>query len=191
MLAPYARRLPPRPPCAIDRWLGPGWTPLERHELPVAASPDAALRALMSLRIRELAAVRALFALRRLPFSPEMTLREFFSTSPFVMLEEDPGRELVGGVLVPPRDAGAGGRRRLPESASEFRRMLDAAPVAAIATFRSEPAEGGAHLWTETWVRATGTARPAFAAYWLAIGPWSAWIRRLILGAARRRAEGG
>lgn len=189
MLYPYARRVPPRPPCALDGWIGPGWRLLERHAIDVEAPPPAAVAALAGLRIRELPAVRALFALRGLGARPDATLREFFSTAPFVLLDEG-GAELVGGVLLPAREGEA--RARVPRSPAEFERALARAPFAAVATFRAETRAGGAHLWTETWVRTRGPAAAAtFAAYWLAVGPFSAWIRRMFLREARRRAEGG
>lgn len=186
MLSPYGRAPPPRPPCALDRWTGAGWRLLERHELPVDAAPAAALDALAGLRLRELPAVRALFALRGMPFDPDMTLRAFFSTAPFVALEDEPGGELVGGILVPPR--GPDGRRRTPRTPAEFADALRSAPMAAVATFRADSRGEGALLWTETWVR-TGGLLPAavFGAYWLVIGPWSAWIRRMFLRGARAR----
>lgn len=190
MLSPYGRTPPPRPPCALDRWAGAGWRLLERHELAVDAPPAAALDAVGALRIRELPAVRALFALRGMPFDPDMTLRAFFGTAPFVRLEEEPGRELVAGILVPP--PGPDGRRRPPASAGEFREVvLRGAAMAAVATFRADPRGAGALLWTETWVRTQGRLPGAlFGAYWLAIGPWSAWIRRMFLRAARARLAG-
>src|SRR5262249_56052024 len=154
MLRPYTRKVSPRPPCALDRWTGPGWTLLERHAIDVGVAPGAALEALLQLQLRELPVVLALFRLRGIRFTPKMTLREFFSTAPFVPLDEEPGREWVAGVLI-----GA-----TPTSAGEFRRALAAAPMAAIATFRADPAEhGAAHLWTETWSRTRGTgAAPGF-----------------------------
>lgn len=186
MLFPYARTSPPRPPCLLDRWTGEGWRLLERHELDVAAPPPAVLEAFSTVRIRDLPVVRSLFALRGLRFAPEMTLRAFFSTPPFVLVEEEPGRELVGGILVPPRDAT--GRRMPATTPDAFRVALPRAPMAAIATFRADPVEAGSRLWTETWVHTTGAfASGAFAAYWLAVGPWSAWIRRIFLRAAQRR----
>jgi hypothetical protein len=61
--------------------------------------------------------------------------------------------------------------------------------MAAVGNFRVEPGVGGVHLWTETWVHAPGARQVLpFGAYWLAVGPFSAWIRRLLLRAARRRA---
>ncbi|MBI5068705.1 MAG: hypothetical protein HZB56_10735 [Deltaproteobacteria bacterium] len=171
----------------IDRWARPGWRLLERHELHVRATAAAAVEAVASTTLAELPAVRALFALRGLRFSKEMTLRTFFSTPPFVWLEEEVDREAVFGVLIPP--AGPGGRKR-PASPVEFREALGAAPFAALGTFRAEPEGQGVRLWTETWSRTRGGVPSlVFGAYWLAVGPWSAWIRRMFLRAARARAE--
>ncbi|MBI5071057.1 MAG: hypothetical protein HZB56_22800 [Deltaproteobacteria bacterium] len=187
MLFPYDRSRAPRDSCVIDRWAGQGWRLLERHELQVRAPAAVAVEAVASTTLAELPAVRALFAVRGLRFSKEMTLRAFFSTPPFVWLEEEVGREAVFGVLIPP--AGPGGRKR-PRSPAEFREALGAAPFAALGTFRAEPEGDGVRLWTETWSRTRGVVPSlTFGAYWLAIGPWSAWIRRMFLRAARTRAE--
>jgi len=188
VLYPYGRHAPPRPAGAIDTWLGPGWRLLERHQLLVSAPPPAAVEALAGTRLRDLSAVAALFRLRGLRFSPEMSLRAFFSAPPFLLLEEETGRELVFGVQLPP--ASRKGRRQLPGTPAEFRAALPQAPLAAIGTFRAEPSGAGALLWTETWARTSGAGpRLLFGAYWLAIGPWSAWTRRLILRAARDRCQ--
>jgi hypothetical protein len=191
MLRPWTLRAPPpRDACRIDAFTGPGWTLVERHAVGVAAAPSVALAALRALRLRELPAVRALFALRGLRFDAAMTLDAFFSTAPFVRLDEEPGREWVAGVLVPAPDAA--GRREPPRSPGAFRSAVAAgAPLAAIVTFRAEPTGGGSLLWTETFTRTQGRAASlVFAGYWLAIGPFSAWIRRAFLEAARRAAEG-
>ncbi len=188
MLYPYTRTAAPRPASGIDAWTGPGWRLVERHELQVEAPPEAALQALASTPLRELPAVTALFALRGLRFDREATLREFFSTRPFMLLAEEPGRELVFGVLSPAAEPD--GSRRWPATPAEFVHAAVRAPLGAVVNFRAEPAAGGTRLWTETSVRTSGTAAGLrFAAYWLAIGPWSAWMRRLFLRVARARAE--
>lgn len=189
MPRPWSSPRRSRPRCALDAWVGPGWTLLEHHALDVAAPPATALESLAALRIRELPAVRALFALRRLRHSGHQTLREFFSTPPFVLLDDDPGRELVFGVLRPARGP-EDGEHAGDAPADAFARALRAAPFAAIGTFRAEPRADGSTLWTETWARTRGRrAAVAFGIYWLVIGPWSAWIRRMFLRAARRHAE--
>jgi len=188
VLYPYARLAPPRSESAIDAWLGPGWRFLERHEILVSAPPPAAVEALTGMRLRDLPAVAALFRLRGLRFSGEMSLRAFFSAPPFLLLAEEAGREMVFGVQLP--SASREGRRQPPATPAEFRAALPQAPLAAIGTFRAEPSAAGTRLWTETWARTSGAGpRLLFGAYWLAIGPWSAWIRRLILRAARDRAQ--
>ncbi len=188
MLRPYRLAAPSRPPCALDRWTGSDWQLLEHHGVEVGAPPAVALDALARTRLGDLPVVTALFALRGLRFSEEMTLRDFFCAAPFVLLEEERESEMVFGVLIPaPAPNGA---RVRPASPEEFRGALPASPFAAIGTFRAGPAGRGARLWTETWARTSGAApRLLFGAYWLAIGPWSAWIRRVILRAARARAE--
>jgi len=156
----------------------------------VGAPPTDAVEALTGTRLRDLPAVAVLFRLRRLPFSREMSLRDFFSAPPFVLLVEEAGRELVFGVQLPPARKDRRGQR--PATPAAFRQALARAPLAAIGTFRAEPDGAGALLWTETWARAHGAvARLLFGGYWLAIGPWSAWIRRLILRAAREAAQRG
>ena len=56
--------------------------------------------------------------------------------------------------------------------------------------FRLEPTRAGTHLSTETRVLAVGRrARRAFAAYWFAIRPSSAAIRREVLRTVACRAE--
>ncbi len=185
MLFPCSIRVPPHR-WAVDEWTGPGWRRLQRHQVLVAAPPATALDALAGLRLRELPIVRALFTLRRLKFSPEMTLLDFFSTSPFTILETVPGEEIVGGVLIPARSAN--GVRGPPRTPAEFRLALETAPVAAIASFRADAVTGGSRLASETFVRTRGALPAAlFRGYWLAIGPFSAWTRRTFLAAARAR----
>ncbi len=189
MLFPCSIKIPSHR-WAVDDWTGPGWWRLEHHQILVAAPPAAALEALAGLTLKELPAVRALLTLRRLRFSPEMTLLEFFSTPPFTSLETIPGKEIVGGILLPGRSAD--GARRRPATAAEFRAALETARVAAIASFRADAVAGGSRLATETFVRTRGALPAAlFSAYWLVIGPFSAWIRRMFLAAARRRARIG
>jgi hypothetical protein len=187
VLHPYRRIAAPPPGRRIRRWTGPGWTVVERHEIEVRAAPEQALDALRWIRLGELPAVRALLALRGLRVRPEATLRSFFTTSPFVLLEEVVGRALVCGVLIPPKRPTD---RELPTTAGAFVAASVRAPLSAVIGFSAEPSVTGALLVTETLAKTSGArARALFASYWLAVGPWSAWIRRIILRAARARAE--
>lgn len=124
-------------------------------------------------------------AMRGIPFRAETTIRQFFGTSPFLILEEEPDREVVFGVVGPFWQL----RRdrlppHIPKTPDEFRRALSGGRMAAIGNFRAEPAETGSRVWTETWVSTPGRAQTiAFTTYWLLIGSFSAWIRRLLLRA--------
>lgn len=188
MLWPYgtgARRGPAR----IDAWLTPRAWKLEGHSVDAPCEPREALAAVGGLRLRDLPVVGALFALRGIRCAPDATLERFFSTPPFLVLDGEPDRELVFGVVgpfwrwrrgkVPPR---------VPSTPEEFRQALSEARLAALGNFRAEPAPGGCRLWTETWVQAPRRREAAlFTLYWLVVGPFSAWIRRLWLRAAQRR----
>ena len=196
MLWPYgvageARSAPAR----LDRWLPAGARRLEHHVIDVGAEPRAALAAIRGVRLQEMPIVGALLAIRGLPFpfGGETTLDQFFGTSPFLILEEEPGRELVFGVVgpfwrwrrgrVPPR---------VPRTPEDFRAALREGHMAAVANFRVEPGARGSRLWTETWVTTPRASQAvAFTAYWLLVGPFSAWIRRLFLRAGRQKAEAG
>ncbi len=190
MLWPYTPwSRPNRPAAAIDRWLPPTARRLEHHALEVPGPPDAALSALQALTLRELPAVRALFALRGLRSDPATTLGGFFSSPPFTIVEEDPGREVVFAVGAPParwRPVREEASRR--HAADSFRQAAGRLPFVAVGNFRAEPAGRSARLWTETWVSTSGApATAAFTGYWLAIAAFSAWTRRSFLRGARAR----
>lgn len=194
MLWPFALGAPARTtPTRLDGWLPVSAWRLEHHGIDVAGEPGAVLDAATAVGLRDLPVVRALFTLRGLPHEPTTSLRAFFSTPPFVVLEEEAGRELVFGVVGPFWQWRRGSRPpRVPATPGEFRAALAEGRMAALGNFRVEPGAAGVRLWTETWVFAPG-ARQAlpFTSYWLLVGPFSAWIRRLMLRAARRRALAG
>jgi hypothetical protein len=177
-----------RPPSLIDGWLGREARLLERHESPVAAPPERVAEAVERVRLTDMPIVRLLFLLRRIPHSKEMTLREFFTTPPFLILEEVSEQEVVFGV--------EGRPWRLRERPStpdpeRFRASGQPGTVRTIANLRVDATENGSRLSTETWVETFGhRARWLFRAYWLIVGPFSALIRRQFLRAARKMAEG-
>ncbi len=121
-----------------------------------------------------------------------MTIREFFSTPPFLVLDEEPDREVVFGVVGPFWQLRRERRPpRIPGAPGEFRQAASEGRTAAIGNFRAEPAATGSLVWTETWVSTPGRRQAiAFTAYWLLVGPFSAWIRRLMLRAGRAAAGG-
>jgi hypothetical protein len=113
------------------------------------------------------------------------SLIEVATRSGFVLLADDPPRELVIGtvVKVPP-----GARGKLtPEF---FRRPVPPGFALATMNFLVTPdGADGSIVSTETRVFANGaSARREFAAYWRVIYPGSALIRRMWLRAIGRRA---
>ncbi len=173
-----------RPPLLIDGWLGPEARLLERHDTSGAAPHQRAYEAIQQVRLSDMPIVRALFRIRRIPHSKEMTLRAFFSTPPFLILEEDPSREVVIGVV-----SRLG--RSLPYSIpEEFRACTEEGVIRAIVNFRVESIGDESHISTETWIETFGSrARWLFRTYWLIVGPFSALTRREFLRAARNAAQ--
>lgn len=184
---------PQRGAARIDGWLPREAWRLEYHSIDVEAEPAEALALIDGVRLRDVPVVGALFSLRGLPYERDATLGRFFSTSPFLILEGEPGRELVFGVVGPFWQWRRGRLPpRIPRTPEEFRAALDEGRMAAIGNFRTEPVPGGSRIWTETWAFAPARSqRLFFTCYWLLIGPFSAWIRTMLLGAARRRARVG
>ncbi len=192
MLWPYGVGAAARSdPARIDRWLPRGARRLEHHSIDVAAEPDAALGSIGSVRLSDVPIVRALFAMRGIPYLTDMTLERFFGTPPFLVLDEEPGRELVFGVVGPFWHWWGGSLPAgIPRTPEEFRAALAAGRMAGIGNFRVEPNGGGSRVWTETWVFTPGSRQAVpFVAYWMVVGPFSAWIRRIFLRAGRREAE--
>lgn len=174
-----------RPPLLIDGWLGPEARLLERHESRVAAPPERAYEAIRQVRLAEMPIVRALFTMRRIPYSKGMTLLEFFITPPFLILEEEAPQEVVIGVAGRPWHL-----RQHPSTPDEFRSSGRPGTMQAIANFRVDATEGGSLISTETWVATFGLmASLLFRTYWLIVGPFSALIRREFLRAAGKMAE--
>ena len=175
-----------RPPSLIDGWLGPEARLLVRHESLVAAPPERAYEAIQQVRLADMPVVRGLFTMRGIRHSKEMTLLEFFSTRPFLILEEVPAQEVVIGTAERLRRS-----RAHPSTPDEFRAYAGEGTMRAIANFRVDATESGSLISTETWIETFGRrARWLFRAYWLIVGPFSALIRREFLRTARKIAEG-
>jgi hypothetical protein len=115
--------------------------------------------------LRDVPVVRLLFSLRGIAYRSDMTVREFFSTGSFRVLGEDPPHEIVFAMVQ--------------------------AEMRAVGNFRVTPAPIGSVLSTETWVETDSSqVDRAFRLYWAVIAPFSGLIRRVLLHAAKRRAEG-
>ncbi len=149
----------------ITDYLGPGARRVSHYwvitSAPIARAYDAAMR----VSLRDVPVVRLLFSLRGIPYRKDMTVREFFSTRPFCVLAEDAPREVVFAIEGP--------------------------GLRAVGNFLVVAAASGSVLSTETWVEThTPRADRLFRLYWAIIAPFSGLIRRMLLGASKRRAEG-
>ena len=148
----------------ITQYLGLRARRVNHYRVPTSAPAARAYEAVLSVSLRDVLVVRLLFCLRGIPYRRDMTVREFFTTGGFRLLGEDPPREIVFAI-----------------KHSEMR---------AVGNFRVVRTPSGSVLSTETWVEAdTSQADRAFRLYWAVIASFSGLIRRVLLDAAKRRAE--
>jgi hypothetical protein len=170
----------------------------EVHSIRVHAPPDAVYRAARSVTAREIRFFRLLTWIRSprlaragrediLAAPADKPLLDVALRSGFVLLADEPGRELVFGTVLCGRLPGVA-----RFSAGDFL-GLDRPGFCKVAMnfqLRDE-GSGWVRLSTETRVLALDpSARRRFAVYWRVISPGSALIRRMWLEAIRRRAEG-
>lgn len=191
------------PPSLIDEYL-PDFDVVERHAMVVRAAPARVWAALRATDFGRSPLIGGLLALRALPSlltAPSKTLRRIrdrharavtldaFLEAGFALLDERPGRELLIGLEG--RFWTARGDLRGTD-ARRFRAPLAPGLARAAWDFRVEPiGEGRTRLSTETRVRcADAAARRRFRPYWLLVRPGSGLIRRAMLAAIRRAAEG-
>ena len=197
LVSPAPRYHVETPRTALDGF-APDYQFHEVHRVRVQASRERVLQAIRAVRADEIALFRALTWLRRFgrpgpqnilnPGDREPILAVATRTG-FLLLAEDPEREIVVGTVVvgPP-----GGTRREAQASPEVFRALQAPGWAkAVMNFQVEDASGGSCVvTTETRVHATSaSARRRFAVYWRVIYPGSSIIRAMWLRAIRKRAE--
>jgi hypothetical protein len=168
----------------------------EVHEIRIHAPAEAVFGAVKSVTAREIRFFRLLTWLRSprltrareniLAAPPDRPLLDVALQSGFLLLAEDPPRELVFGTLLCGRLPRVS--RPEPRDFTEFDRP---GFCKAAMNFRLRDEGGGwVRLATETRVLALdASARRRFAAYWRVISPGSAFIRRMWLDAVKRRAE--
>jgi len=192
---------PPGAGRAIARWV-PDCDARTTQYVVVAAGPEETYRAVLDANLAESRAARALMALGRAPewirsrlrgerLAPvagrESRLRDVVAgDTPWTVLVDDPGSELVLGLLWTPP---AGGAKR---PTAEWRAFAEPgfAKVAWGFSIASRPG-GGTLLTTETRTSANDAAtRRRFRLVWLATAPFAALLRRLALEAIRAEAEG-
>lgn len=172
----------------------------EFHSVRITASKDQVYRALRLVTADEILFFRELTWLRRfgrpgqesiLNAPANVPLLDVATKKSFLVLAEEPGREIVLGTLAA---APRGWRPSSKPTPDGFKAIsLTAKPgfASAAMNFRiEEVAPATCILTTETRVYATDTStRRRFALYWRFIYPGSALIRRMWLRAIARRAE--
>jgi len=181
----------------LDDWM-PRWQIGERHILSIGAPPEKVFAAIHAVRADDIFLFRTLIAIRQCGQSgPESIMNapeqkailDVATQTTFVLLAEEPPRELViGTVVAAPSQARASGRLT-PEL---FQRKLPPGIALATMNFLVTPDDtGGSIVSTETRVYANSKAvARRFAIYWRFIHPGSDIIRRMWLRAIKQRAEG-
>ncbi len=169
----------------------------ERHTRHINAPPDRVYAAARAVTANEISLFQTFTRIRRLGReTPESILNapagepllDVALRSGFVLLADDPGREIVfGAVVLEPE----GARGHGPVTPAGYRALDAPGFVKAAMNFQIEPHQGGSRVTTETRVAGTDTnAIRAFTPYWRTILPGS-WVLRVTwLAAIARRAEG-
>ena len=170
----------------------------EVHTIHIRATPAQIMRAIKEVAPAEIPLWRTFFWLRSLP--ARLTGRVGYRLTPrpvweqvtvgwFVLLAEDPERELVVGTVGQFWRPQGAGTVHLdgPQAFLDFDRPGHAK---AAFNFLIDPGEGDCRLRTETRITvADAAARRRFAGYWRVIYPGTALLRRMWLRAIKRRAE--
>jgi hypothetical protein len=167
----------------------------EVHRIRIRAPLSRIYRSIKEVTAGEITLFRALIWIRRFGRAgPESILNppshepilEVATRTGFLLLADDPERELVVGIVVI-----APGAVKRPTTPEQFKQLEAPGVAKAVMNFRIEDAGDGAWLVsTETRVYATdASARGRFARYWILVRPGSGFIRRMWLRAIKRRAE--
>ena len=153
----------------------PDWVARERHERRVPATPHNAVAAALGVPVAPDPLVRALFRVRGIPGGGSILGALQAVGFEQLVCEED---AVVLGAAGRPWSPRARPHRFETAGPGEIRMLVEISAVAE---------GGGSRLVTETRVAAVDrSARRAFRRYWLAVGPFSALVRRRWLAAAER-----
>ncbi len=202
-LPPPSARTSARGAARLDAFL-PEFQFAEFHERLVRATAERIDRAIRTVPAGEIRLFRPLTWIRnpRRPWSSshesilnppsKVPILDVATRSGFVILSDEPGREIVLGTLVirPPR-----AQLAVPgDPAGTARRFTELSLpgyAKAVMNFRIEPRpDGSCRLTTETRIFATDPASARrFATYWRFILPGSSLLRVTWLGAIAARAE--
>lgn len=177
----------------LDSWL-PEFDVAKRHAIGIRAGRDRVFEELLRYDFRHSRSTRILMALRgygrrtRRTAGRRATLPDSLVRFGFTPLGEDPGRELVFG-LVGRFWRPKGDLRSVP--AGDFAGFQEPGYAkAAWNLLLEEEAPGVIRLSTETRVQCLGdAARRKFLLYWRVVEPFSGMIRWSLLREVRRAAE--
>jgi hypothetical protein len=169
----------------------------EFHSTKIHASQDRVYAAIKAVTADEILFFRTLTWIRRFGqpgpesiFNPSrhVPILEVATRTSFLLLAEDPEREVVVGTLALAPPGWRPPSRPMPQGFKELK-----SPGFALAGMNFLVQSRGPNecvLTTETRVYATdSSSRQKFALYWRVIYPGSALIRRMWLRAIRQRAE--
>jgi hypothetical protein len=165
----------------------------ERHERTIAADPGQVGAAIRAVTPDDVPMARLLMTLRGISRRTGPSDRPFLEGMTeigFAELGDGGPEELVfGGIGQPWRLSG--GETVAVGGASSFSGFDRPGFVKMAMDFRLRQTFEGTSLQTRTWVKATDPdSRRRFRLYWLAVRFGSGIIRRSLLGAIARRAEG-
>jgi hypothetical protein len=190
----------------LDEYL-PKYDFTEVHTINVSAAPETAYRAIKDTTLEEISGfVRFLFWLREMPekmvgrntnsMTSKGPMLGQMEKNGFTMIQEQPPREDVFGLIVPGKigrvwDKTSGYGSQVANTA-EFLAFKDPRYLLVVANLMVQDSDvpGVVTVYTESRTMALSEqARKSFRLYWAFIRPWSGLIRRLWLNAIKRRAE--
>jgi len=173
----------------IERLL-PTFDAIETHSIVVGAGPERSYLAIHSFDLADSWLSTVLLSIRRgrPTRPPRLCIGDILRRGGFVLLAEEPGREIVLGTVGRFWRMFGGGVRI---QASEFASYASPGTAKSAINFRVEPlADGRTRVSTQTRVLCIDEpARRAFRRYWRIIAPGSALIRLEMLRLIKRDAE--
>ena len=167
----------------IDRFM-PRCDFSERHTALVRATPEKTYGAILTANLAAHPLAKLLMLLRGIGFRRR---RASAFADGFHVVAQDPPSEIVIGLEGPfwkPTCKVRG------VDAAQFATPVPPDTARATMNFFVERDGDASRVTTETRILCSDDARPKFRLYWLVIRPFSGIIRRLMLGAIRKEAEG-